>query len=219
MSRVVGNNWDKLLKEEYSKDYFKKLVTFIRNEYKTATIFPKANDMFNALKYTDYDQVKVVILGQDPYHNEGEAHGLAFSVLDNISWPPSLQNIFKELKDDLGIERYRGNLEDWAKQGVLLLNAVLTVKKNIPNSHRGKGWEVFTDRIIQLLNEKEDQIVFLLWGNNAKEKKNLITNHHHLILEASHPSPFSYHYSFKGSKHFSKTNDFLEKANKEKIKW
>ncbi len=216
---VVGNNWDELLKNEYKKDYFQKLVTFIKDEYKTDIIFPKAKDIFNALKYTTYDQVKVVILGQDPYHNEGEAHGLAFSVLDNVVIPPSLRNIFKELKDDLGIERSRGNLEDWAKQGILLLNVVLTVKKNKPNSHQGKGWEMLTDRIIELLNEKEDQVVFVLWGNNAKAKKHLITNPHHLILEASHPSPLSYHYSFKGSKPFSKTNEFLERVNKEKIKW
>lgn len=217
--KVVGNSWDNILQDEYTKDYFKKLVLFVRNEYRTKKIFPKANDIFNALKYTDYNDVKVVILGQDPYHNEGEAHGLAFSVQENVKLPPSLVNIFEELENDLGIKCQKGNLEDWAKQGVLLLNTVLTVEKNKPNSHKNKGWEIFTDRIIQLLNEKEEPLVFLLWGNNARNKKYLITNKHHLILESSHPSPFSYHYGFKGSKPFSKTNEFLRKNNKEEIKW
>ena len=217
--KVVGNNWDNILKDEYNKDYFKKLIIFIKNEYKTQKVYPKTSDIFNALKYTDYNQVKVVILGQDPYHNEGEAHGLAFSVQDNIKIPPSLVNIFKELRNDLGISKNRGNLEGWAKQGVLLLNAVLTVQKNKPNSHQNKGWEVFTDRIIELLNEKDEAVVFLLWGNNAKSKKPLIKNKKHLILESSHPSPFSYYHSFKDSKPFSKTNDFLKKNNKQIINW
>ncbi len=215
----MGNKWDQILINEYKKDYFKKLVIFIKKEYKEKIIYPRARDMFNALKYTDYDKVKVVILGQDPYHNEREAHGLAFSVQEGISNPPSLKNIFKELKDDLGIERTNGNLSDWSKQGVLLLNTVLTVEKHKPNSHKNKGWEKFTDKIIYFLNEKENPIVFILWGNNAKAKKRLITNSKHLIIETSHPSPFSYNYGFKGSKPFSKTNEYLIKINKKPIKW
>ncbi len=217
--KVVGNDWDNILKGEYAKDYFKKLDYFIKNEYKDKEIYPKANDIFKALKRTNYKDVKVVILGQDPYHNEGEAHGLAFSVQENIKIPPSLTNIFKELNSDLGIKRETGNLEDWAKQGVLLLNAVLTVEKNKPNSHQKKGWETFTDSIIEILNEKEEPIVFLLWGNSARNKKTLLNNVKHLVLESSHPSPFSYYVSFKGSKPFSKTNDFLEKNNINNINW
>jgi uracil-DNA glycosylase len=216
---IIGNNWDVILKEEYQKDYFKKLVIFMRNEYKAKRIYPKANDIFNALKHTDYDNVKVVILGQDPYHNEGEAHGLAFSVAENVKLPPSLINIYKELQDDLGIVRVRGNLDDWAKQGILLLNTVLTVEENKPNSHRNKGWEIFTDKIIECLNNREKPIVFLLWGNNARKKREIINNSQHYVIESSHPSPFSYNYSFKGSKPFSKTNELLARNNLDQIKW
>ncbi len=216
---VVDERWDKILNKEYQKDYFKKLVAFIKSEYKNKIIYPRASDMFNSLKLTHYEDVKVVILGQDPYHGEGEAHGLSFSVKKGIKLPPSLVNIFKELEKDLGIKRSKGTLDDWASQGVLLLNTVLTVEKDKPNSHKGKGWEQFTDAIINKLNEREDSIVFILWGNNAKSKKKLINNTKHLIIESAHPSPFSCHYGFEGSKPFSKTNDFLLKNHKIPIKW
>jgi uracil-DNA glycosylase len=216
---VVSEEWDKILIDEYKKEYFLKLVAFIKNEYKNNIIYPKASDMFNALKLTPYNDVNVVILGQDPYHGEGEAHGLAFSVKEGVNLPPSLVNIFKELYSDLGIKRERGTLDDWSKQGVLLLNTVMTVEKDKPNSHKGKGWEQFTDEIVRKLNDKESPIVFLLWGNNAKAKKTLITNPKHLVLESSHPSPFSYLYGFKDSKPFSKTNAFLLENNKNAIKW
>ena len=216
---VINENWDKVLDSEYNKDYFKRLVIFIKSEYKIKTIYPKASDLFMALKETPYNDVKVVILGQDPYHGEGEAHGLSFSVEEGIKNPPSLVNIFKELYSDLNIKRTKGNLNDWAKQGVLLLNTVLTVEKDIPNSHKGKGWELFTDSIIKKINEKETPVVYILWGNNAKMKKSLITNPKHLILESSHPSPFSCRNGFEGSKPFSKTNDFLEKNGQKPVKW
>lgn len=216
---VVDAKWDQILNEEYQKDYFKKLVLFVKDEYKTKVIYPKASDMFNSLKLADYDEIKVVILGQDPYHGEGEAHGLSFSVKEGIKLPPSLVNIFKELKSDLDITRTRGTLDDWASQGVLLLNTVLTVEKDKPNSHKAKGWEQFTDAVIRKLNDRNDPIVFILWGNNAKAKKELINNSKHLVLESAHPSPFSCRYGFEGSKPFSKTNDFLIKNDKEPIKW
>lgn len=216
---VVDTCWDKILNSEYSKEYFIKLVNFIREEYKNKTIYPESSDMFNALKLSPYDYTKVVILGQDPYHGEGEAHGLAFSVREGVKLPPSLINIFKELNNDLKIERSKGTLDDWASQGVLLLNTVLTVEKDKPNSHKGKGWELFTDAIIRKLNEKETPLVFILWGNNAKAKRELITNPQHLVLESSHPSPFSYRYGFEGSKLFSKTNNYLVKNNIKPIKW
>jgi uracil-DNA glycosylase len=216
---VVNENWDKILEEEYKKEYFIKLVNFIKNEYKTKTIYPKASDMFNALRLADYKDINVVILGQDPYHGEGEAHGLSFSVKEGTKLPPSLVNIFTELENDLGIKRTKSNLDDWASQGVLLLNTVLTVEKDKPNSHKGKGWETFTDAVIKKLNEKEDPVVFILWGNNARAKKELITNSKHLVLESAHPSPFSCHYGFFGSKPFSKTNDFLKKVYKNTVKW
>jgi uracil-DNA glycosylase len=216
---VVNESWDKILEEEYKKDYFKKLVMFVKDEYKHKIIYPQASDMFNALKLASYNDIKVVILGQDPYHGEGEAHGLSFSVKEGISLPPSLINIFKELYNDLGVKRERGTLDDWASQGVLLLNTVLTVEKDKPNSHKGKGWELFTDAIIKKLNEKEVPIVFILWGNNAKAKRELITNPKHLVLESSHPSPFSCRYGFEGSKPFSKTNSFLIKNDQNPVKW
>lgn len=216
---VVNDEWDNILREEYDKNYFKDLVIFVNDEYKNKVVFPKAHDMFNALKIVSYDDVKVVILGQDPYHGEGEAHGLSFSVQDGIKSPPSLVNIFKELESDLGIKRTKGNLEDWAKQGVLLLNTVLTVEKDKPNSHKGKGWEIFTDAIIKKINNKVTPTVFILWGNNAKAKKELITNTKHLIIESAHPSPFSCRYGFEGSKPFSKTNTFLIKNKINPVKW
>ena len=216
---MIGNSWDNILKDEFKKDYFKELVKFLNIENKTKTIFPKSEDLFKALKLTDYNDVNVVILGQDPYHGEKEANGLCFSVNHGVQTPPSLQNIFKELKSDLGITRTNTDLTDWAEQGILLLNTVLTVEKDKAFSHRGKGWEIFTDKIIEKLNEKEDPIVFVLWGNAAKSKKNLLTNRKHMIVESAHPSPLSYNKGFKDSKPFSKINNMLKSVNKKEINW
>jgi uracil-DNA glycosylase len=217
---VIGNDWDELLINEINKDYFKKLMEFINNEYQNKIIYPYYINVFNALKHTKYNDVKVVILGQDPYHGVGEAHGLSFSVLKGIKKPPSLKNIFKELKNDLNInEPSHGNLEDWTKEGVLLLNSVLTVEKDKPGSHANKGWEMFTDKIIELLNYKNSPVVFVLWGNYAKQKKYLITNKKHLIIESPHPSPFSANKGFFGSNPFSKINNFLKNNNIESINW
>lgn len=217
---MIGNNWDELLKEEFKKDYFIKLLDFVKNEYKTKTIYPKQNEVFNAFRYTDYDNVKVVILGQDPYHGPNQAEGLSFSVSNEVLKPPSLKNIFKELESDLQIPFPEVNsLKKWAKEGVLLLNAVLTVEEHKPTSHKDRGWEIFTDDVIKLLNEKETPIVFILWGNYARSKKELITNPIHLVIESAHPSPFSAHNGFFGSKPFSKTNEFLKKNNIKEIDW
>lgn len=216
---MIGNKWDSILKEEFNKDYFKDLIMFLDEERKSKTIFPKSIDLYKALKLTDYDEVSVVILGQDPYHGDGEANGLCFSVNHGIQIPPSLKNIFKELKSDLNIERTDTDLSDWAKQGVLLLNTVLTVEKDKAFSHRGKGWEIFTDKIIEELNEREDPIVFVLWGNAARSKKVLLTNKKHMVVESAHPSPLSYNRGFKDSKPFSKVNLMLKSVNKEEIKW
>lgn len=216
---MIGNSWDNILKDEFKKDYFKELVRFLNIENKTKTIFPKSEDLFRALKLTDYKDVNVVILGQDPYHGEKEANGLCFSVNHGVQSPPSLQNIFKELKSDLNIIRTDTDLSDWAKQGILLLNTVLTVEKDKAFSHRGKGWEMFTDRIIEKLNEKDDPIVFVLWGNAARSKKALLTNKKHMIVESAHPSPLSYNKGFKDSKPFSKINALLKSVNKSEIKW
>ena len=216
---MIGNKWDSILKEEFNKDYFKDLIKFLDKERKSKTIYPKSIDLFKALKLTDYDDVSVVILGQDPYHGDGEANGLCFSVNHGIQIPPSLKNIFKELKSDLNIERTDTDLSDWAKQGVLLLNTVLTVEKDKAFSHRGKGWEIFTDKIIEELNEREDPIVFVLWGNAARSKKVLLTNKKHMVVESAHPSPLSYNRGFKDSKPFSKVNLMLKSVNKEEIKW
>lgn len=217
---MIGNKWDKILKEEFEKTYFKDLMDFVDNEYKTKTIYPYFPNVFNALKYTDYDDVKVVIIGQDPYHGMGEAHGLSFSVLEGVTKPPSLRNIFKELKDDLGIdEPTHGNLEAWTREGVMLLNAVLTVEKDKPASHQGKGWETFTDEVIRKINEKKEPVVFLLWGSFAKSKRELITNPIHCIIESAHPSPFSAYKGFFGTKPFSKTNEFLRNNNIKEINW
>lgn len=216
---MIGNSWDTILKDEFKKDYFKKLSIFLNEEVKHKTIYPKSIDLFKALKLTDYNDVNIVILGQDPYHGENEANGLCFSVNHGIQTPPSLQNIFKELKSDLNITREDTDLSDWAKQGVLLLNTVLTVEKDKAFSHRGKGWEIFTDKIIEKLNEKDDPIVFILWGSAARSKKTLITNKKHMIVESAHPSPLSYYRGFEGSKPFSKTNNLLKSVNKKEIKW
>lgn len=216
---MINEKWDKVLKEEFTKDYFKQLGTFVKNEYKTKICYPEYKNIFNALRYTDYNDVKVVILGQDPYHGEGEAHGLSFSVLEGIKRPPSLNNIFKELYSDIGTQRTNNNLTDWAKQGVLLLNAILSVEKDTPLAHKGKGWEIFTDNIIKYLNEREKPMVFILWGSYARSKKELITNKNHYIIEAAHPSPLSASRGFFGSKPFSKTNAFLIKNGDEPIIW
>lgn len=220
MAVEIGNDWDNLLKDEWSKPYYKNLRKFLIDEYKNYRVYPDMYDIFNALKYVDYNDVKVVILGQDPYHGRGQAHGFSFSVQRNVAIPPSLQNIYKELHDDLGCYiPDNGNLIKWAKQGVLLLNTVLTVREKTPNSHRGRGWEILTDRVIDLLNERENPMVFILWGSNAKSKEKLITNPNHLILKSVHPSPLSAYRGFFGSKVFSKTNEFLKKNNMNEIDW
>lgn len=216
---MINKKWDVILKDEFKKDYFRKLGTFVKHEYSVGLCFPKYGDIFNALRYTDYDDVKVVILGQDPYHGLGEAHGLSFSVHDNIRRPPSLNNILKELYDDVGVLRSGNDLTDWTRQGVLLLNSVLTVRANQPLSHSGKGWEIFTDTIISKLNERENPIVFILWGSYARSKKVLITNKRHFIIESAHPSPLSASRGFFGSRPFSRANDFLEKRGIDKINW
>lgn len=217
---MIGNDWDEKLNIIWNSEGFKKFMKVVDNEYQTKTIFPPKNYIFNALKLTPYSNVKVVIVGQDPYHGVGEAHGLSFSVQKGIKVPPSLQNIYKELYDDLKVPiRNDGDLTDWAKEGVLLLNAVLTVVKDMPASHRNLGWERLTDYIIKVLNEKEEPVVFILWGNFAKEKAKYITNPKHLIITSPHPSPFSARYGFFGSKPFSKANEFLEKNNRGKIDW
>lgn len=215
-----GNDWDTLLSEEFEKDYYQNLRQFLIREYKTKTIYPDMYDIFNAFKATPYKDVKIVILGQDPYHQPGQAHGMAFSVKKGVQPPPSLQNMFKELMDDVKIViPNNGYLLPWAEQGVLLLNTALTVEANKPNSHRNKGWETLTDRAIALLNQREDGIIFMLWGNNAREKKNIITNSIHTILEAPHPSPLSASRGFFGCKHFSKANDILIKQGKTPVNW
>ena len=216
----IGNEWDALLADEFQKDYYKELRKFLISEYKTRNIFPPMNDIFNALKYTSYSDVKAVILGQDPYHGAGQAHGMCFSVKRGVMPPPSLQNIFKEIEGELGIPvPSHGELTDWAKNGVLLMNTALTVREGLANSHRAKGWEIFTDRVIELLNEREQPIVFLLWGGNARAKAKLITNPKHLILQCAHPSPLSAYNGFFGCGHFIKTNEFLKKNNIEPIDW
>ncbi len=217
---MIGNNWDNLLKDEYKKEYFINLKKFIVDEYKNKTIYPKMSEIFNAFMKTSYDNVKVVILGQDPYHGENEAEGLSFSVKVGIQKPPSLINIFSELKDDLGFDPpNHGSLVSWAEQGVLLLNSTLTVVKDNPRSHAGKGWETFTDEVIKLINKKTTPVVFILWGSDARSKKSLITNKNHLIIESAHPSPLSAYRGFFGSKPFSKTNDFLIKNKIKPIDW
>lgn len=216
---MTNNYWDVVLKEEYEKNYFKNIAMFINKEYKEKIVYPPKRDILRALKLTDYNDVKVVILGQDPYHGENEANGLSFSVNEGIKLPPSLKNIYKELYDDLGITKTTGDLTSWANQGVLLLNSVLTVLKDTPTSHSKIGWQEYTDAIIKKLNEREKPIVFILWGNYAKSKKNLITNKRHYIIESTHPSPFSANSGFFGSRPFSKTNEFLKKNNIKEIEW
>ncbi|NCB41884.1 MAG: uracil-DNA glycosylase [Clostridia bacterium] len=215
-----GNDWNALIGPEFEKPYYKELRDFLKSEYASAVIYPDMHDIFNALKSTAYNHVKVVILGQDPYHGPNQAHGMCFSVKEGVRKPPSLVNILKELKSDLGIEiPQSGHLQKWADQGVLLLNSVLTVRAGEANSHKGKGWESFTDRVIALLNERSQPIVFLLWGANAREKKRFITEKRHCILEAAHPSPLSAHNGFLGCRHFSKANEFLIKSGAAPLDW
>lgn len=216
----IGNEWDELLAEEFKKDYYLQLRRFLISEYNSRTIYPPMNDIFNALKATSYSDVKAVILGQDPYHGAGQAHGMCFSVKKGTPPPPSLQNIFKEIQSELGLPiPPHGELTAWAQSGVLLLNTVLTVREGMANSHRGHGWEILTDRIIELLNERETPIVFLLWGGNARAKAKLINNPKHLVLQCAHPSPLSAHNGFFGCGHFIKANEFLQSNGIEPINW
>lgn len=216
----LGNDWDEILKDEWEKPYYKQLRSFLKQEYATKTVYPDMHDIFNALRLCSFEDTKVVIIGQDPYHGVGQAHGLCFSVKDGVPPPPSLKNIFKELRDDVGRPiDLNGNLEKWAKQGVLLLNAVLTVREGEPTSHKGMGWEIFTDQVIKELNKKETPVVFLLWGAYAQKKGELITNPKHRKLLSVHPSPLSASRGFLGCRHFSKTNKILETNGLNGIIW
>lgn len=216
----ITEEWDEILKDEFNAPSYKSLREFLKTEYSTRTIYPPMYDIFNSMKLTSFDSVKVVLLGQDPYHNQGQAMGLSFSVPDGMDVPPSLVNIYKELHAETGMEIPKsGNLTSWAKQGVLLLNAVLTVREHSANSHRGKGWEEFTDGIIKKISDKKQGVVFLLWGGNARSKKSLIDGKKHLILETVHPSPLSAYNGFFGCGHFTKTNEYLIGQGKTPIKW
>lgn len=216
----IGNSWDNILREEFEKEYYQNLRRFLVEEYKNYTVYPDMNDIFNAFKATPYEKVKVVIIGQDPYHEPGQAHGMAFSVKKGVKTPPSLVNIYKEMKDDLGYEPVsHGYLMDWAEQGVLLLNTCLTVREHKANSHKNKGWEKLTDAVVGKLNEREEPVVFILWGANAKARASLITNPRHLILTGAHPSPLSAYNGFYGGKYFSKANSFLEANGETPVNW
>jgi uracil-DNA glycosylase len=217
---ILNNDWQEVLGEEFQKPYYRQLREFLKNEYENYTVYPKQEDIFNALQYTPYRDVKTVILGQDPYHGPGQAHGLSFSVKPDVKIPPSLKNIFKEMQADLGCDiPNNGYLVKWAKEGVLLLNTVLTVRKGQAHSHKGKGWELFTDRVIQKLNEREKPVIFILWGKPAQEKGKLIDDSKHFILTSPHPSPFSARKGFFGSRPFSKANELLRKQGEEPIDW
>ncbi|MUG47031.1 uracil-DNA glycosylase [Paenibacillus woosongensis] len=217
---ILKNDWVPELEQEFSKPYYLKLRQFLIDEYRTKTIFPDKYDIFNALHYTSLADTRVVILGQDPYHGPGQAHGLSFSVQEGISTPPSLQNMFKELQDDLGcFIPNNGHLLTWTQQGVLLLNTVLTVRAHEANSHRNRGWESFTDKVIETVNRKSEPVVFLLWGSHAQKKAELITNPRHMIIRSPHPSPLSAHRGFFGSRPFSRTNAFLRKMGLQEIDW
>ncbi|RQD71889.1 MAG: uracil-DNA glycosylase [Tindallia sp. MSAO_Bac2] len=217
---ILKNDWQDLLEDEFQKEYYKELRIFLKNEYRSHTVYPKPDHIFNALHFTPFRNLKVVILGQDPYHGEGQAHGLCFSVQKGVNPPPSLINIFKELESDLECPvPEHGCLTSWAEQGVLLLNTVLTVRKGEPASHRGKGWETFTDRIIKIINDSESPVVFLLWGKHAAEKTAMITNPRHLVLQSAHPSPFSAYRGFFGCRHFSQANAFLVSQGIEPVDW
>lgn len=220
MDVQIEDSWKKRLAEEFEKPYFVQLTEFVRNEYRAGTCYPPGKLIFNAFNQCPFDEAKVVIIGQDPYHGPGQAHGLCFSVQKPVPAPPSLVNIYKELEADLGYPvPSHGCLESWAKNGVLLLNTSLTVRRGQPNSHKGKGWEILTDRIIEVLNEREKPMVFILWGNNAKAKEKLITNNHHLILKGAHPSPLGAHRGFWGGKYFSRTNAFLQQFGQSPVDW
>ena len=217
---IFKNDWANLLNDELQRPYYKELRKFLIGEYRTREIYPDMYDIFNALHFTSYADTKVVILGQDPYHEPGQAHGLSFSVLPNVPPPPSLKNIFQELHDDLGCRiPETGCLKSWAEQGVLLLNTVLTVRAHFANSHRGMGWEIFTDKIISLLNEREKPVAFILWGRPARSKKSMITNPQHFIVESAHPSPLSAHKGFFGTRPFSRVNNFLTSIGEKPIDW
>ncbi|MDD3302856.1 MAG: uracil-DNA glycosylase [Candidatus Gracilibacteria bacterium] len=217
----IDSSWLEILKDEFEKDYFKVIKKQIIDDIESGiTIYPNPKNIFNAFNYTPFDKVKVVLLGQDPYHGVGQAHGLCFSVQDGVTPPPSLKNIYKELKDDIGSEiPNSGNLEKWTKEGVFMLNAILTVRAGLPASHSKIGWETFTDKVIKTISEKKEGIVFILWGNFARNKKILIDTKKHLVIESAHPSPFSAYNGFLGSKPFSKTNDYLKKIGKKEIDW
>ncbi len=216
----IGNSWDDKLSGEFDKDYYLQLREFLKEEYSSRTVYPDMYDIFNALKYTPYEDVRAVILGQDPYHEPGQAHGLCFSVQKGVEIPPSLMNIYRELEADLGIKPPRhGCLESWAKNGVLLLNTVLTVREHAAHSHKGKGWEVFTDHVIRLLNERPEPMVFILWGRPAGRKADLITSPQHEIITGAHPSPLSAYKGFFGGRYFSRTNDFLVRSGSRPIDW
>ena len=216
----LDNDWKDILKDVFDSNEVIKLDEYLSFEYDTKTIYPSRENIFTALKLTSYKNVKVVIIGQDPYHEPNQAHGLAFSVLEGIKLPPSLKNIYKEIEEDLEIKMSSsGNLTSWAKQGVLLLNNVLTVREHEANSHKKKGWEFVTNKIVEKLNDRDDVVIFVFWGNNAKEKQKLITNPRHIVLTAPHPSPLSAYHGFFGCKHFSMINEILRKNNKEEINW
>ena len=216
----LGNDWDEVLKNEFSSEYYRKMREILKREYTTQIIYPKMENIFSALKLTSYKDTKVLILGQDPYHGPGQAHGLAFSVNPGIKTPPSLLNMYKEIRDEYGYDiPNNGYLVPWAKQGILLLNATLTVREGQPNSHSKIGWETFTDNIIKKLNDREDPVIFVLWGNNARKKKTFITNKRHFVLEATHPSPLSANRGFFGCMHFRKINEILSKMGKTEINW
>ena len=220
MKQILSNDWNDYLAGEFEKEYYQKLRKFLISEYHTRTIYPDMYDIFNALHYTSYHDTKVVILGQDPYHGKDQAHGLSFSVRKGVAIPPSLLNIYKELHDDLGCYiPNNGYLKPWADQGVLLLNASLTVRAGVANSHRNIGWEIFTDKVIEILNERDKPVIFILWGANARSKKKYITNKQHYIIESPHPSPLSAHNGFFGSKPFSRTNEILKSLGEEPIDW
>lgn len=216
----IGNDWDIMLQDEFDRPYFKRLENFLTEERARYEIYPPQEDVFNALRYSSFQDTKVVILGQDPYHEPGQAHGLCFSVNKGVTIPPSLVNIYKEIENDLGIKMPgHGYLADWAKQGVLLLNTVLTVRRGQANSHKGKGWEIFTDRIVEILNERQKPTVFILWGANAKSKTELITNKEHMVITGAHPSPLSAWKGFFGGRYFSKANRYLEITGQEPVDW
>ena len=216
----IGNDWDGILADEFKKDYYLRLRAFLANEYRTRVIYPNMYDIFNALRYTSFSDTKAVIIGQDPYHGPHQAHGLCFSVQRGVEPPPSLKNIFRELADDVGfVPPAHGELTYWAKQGVLMLNSVLTVREHQPNSHKGYGWEQFTDRVIKELDRKDTPVVFLLWGANARQKARIITNPIHVKLETVHPSPLSAYNGFFGCRHFSKCNEVLTASGQTPIDW